>query len=96
MDILILNGSPRPQGHTAQMAAAFTAGAEEAGHRVHTVNVCRKQIHGCLACEYCHRDGHDTCVQQDDMQEIYGLLKQADMPPPRFIITTSPASSNAP
>ena len=51
MNILVLNGSPRPKGNTAAMVASFVAGATEAGHQVDVVNVCRKNIHGCLGCE---------------------------------------------
>ena len=82
MDILVLNGSPRPQGNTAAMVDAFADGAREKGHNVHIVPVCQKKIAGCLACEYCHQkdSGHERqCVQQDDMQEIYPLLDQAEM-----------------
>ena len=40
MKILILNGSPRPNGNTAAMVQAYAEGASEAGHTVHIVNVC--------------------------------------------------------
>ena len=79
MNILILNGSPRPAGNTAKMIEAFTEGAERAGHGVTRVDVCRKRIAGCLACEYCHTKGNGVCIQQDDMREIYALLQAADM-----------------
>ena len=82
MKILVLNGSPRPNGNTAAMAAAFAKGARENGHQVDVISVCRKKIAGCLACEYCHKkdSGHERqCVQQDDMQEIYPLLDEAEM-----------------
>ena len=79
MRILVLNGSPRPQGSTRQMIDAFRAGADEAGHRVDVIDVCKKQIGGCLACEYCHTKGNGACRQQDDMWEIYALLREADM-----------------
>lgn len=79
MNILILNGSPRAQGNTAAMVHAYAEGAMEAGHTVHTVDVCRKKIGGCLACEYCHTKGGGKCIQNDDMQEIYPLLDEADM-----------------
>ena len=79
MNILVLNGSPRPGGSTAKMVAAFAEGAESAGHRVHRVDVCRKKIAGCLACEYCHTKGQGECIQKDDMQEVYPLLKEAEM-----------------
>lgn len=82
MDILVLNGSPRPQGSTAAMAKAFAEGAREKGHTVHIIPVCQKKIAGCLACEYCHQGGssHERqCVQRDDMQEVYPLLDEAEM-----------------
>jgi len=79
MKILVLSGSPRPKGNTAAMVAAFTEGAQEAGHEVTVVDVCKKKIAGCLACEYCHTQGNRRCVQQDDMQEIYSILDEAEM-----------------
>lgn len=79
MKILVLNGSPRPDGSTKSMAEAFREGAVSAGHEVDVVDVCRMKINGCLACEYCHTKGHGECVQKDDMQKVYELLKEADM-----------------
>ena len=82
MQILVLNGSPRPHGNTAAMVEAFRKGAEENGHVVTVVNVCQKKIAGCLACEYCHQEGsgHERqCVQKDDMQEVYPLLDEAEI-----------------
>ncbi len=79
MNIIILNGSPRPKGNTAAMVAAYRDGAESAGHKVTVFDVCRMRIAGCLACEYCHTKAPRTCVQKDDMQEIYPALDEADM-----------------
>lgn len=79
MNILALNGSPRPRGNTRQMVEAFREGAVSAGHRVEVVDVCKMRISGCFACEYCHTRGSGSCVQKDDMQEIYKLLKNAEM-----------------
>lgn len=79
MRILVLNGSPRPKGNTKQMIGAFQAGARSAGHRVDVVDVCQKRIAGCLACESCHTKGNGACVQKDDMEEVYGLLREAEM-----------------
>lgn len=49
MKILVLNGSPHPQGSTKDMVNAFKKGAESAGHIVDVVEVCKKKIGGCLA-----------------------------------------------
>lgn len=79
MRILVLNGSPRPNGNTKGMVESFREGAVTAGHQVDVVDVCRLKIGGCLACEFCHTKGHGSCVQKDDMQEVYALLKEAEM-----------------
>ncbi len=79
MNILVLNGSPRPNGNTAAIVAAFVEGAMENGHDITVVPVCQKKIAGCLACEYCHTKGEGQCVQKDDMQEVYPVLAEAEM-----------------
>lgn len=79
MNIVILNGSPRPHGNTAAMVAAYREGAEQAGHHVTVFDVCRMRIAGCLACEYCHNKERRVCVQKDDMHRIYPALDAADM-----------------
>ena len=79
MNILILNGSPRPQGDTAKMVNIFRQEAESAGHTVTAFSVCRMNIRGCLACEYCHGKGQGACIQQDDMQQIYRALQETDL-----------------
>lgn len=79
MKILVLNGSPRPRGNTAKMVKAFRSGAESAGHSVKVFEVCKMNIHGCLACEYCHTRGEGRCIQMDDMQQIYPYLEKTDM-----------------
>ena len=79
MNILVLNGSPRPNGNTVAMVNAFVEGATENGHNITVVSVCQKKIAGCLACEYCHTKGEGKCVQKDDMQEIYPVLEEAEM-----------------
>ena len=85
MKILILNVSPRPDGKTTGMIGAFLEGTKDNGHEITVVSVCQKKIAGCLACEYCHTKGNGKCVQQDDMQEVYPLLDEAEM-----IILASP------
>ena len=79
MKILILNGSPHPNGNTAKMLTAFREGAEAGGHEISQADVARKNIRGCLGCEYCHKKGKGTCIQKDDMREIYPLLRKAEL-----------------
>ena len=79
MNVLILQASPRANGNTAWMAEEFKNAAEAAGHQVTLVNVSKKKIAGCLACEYCHNKGNGACIQKDDMQELYPLMAEAEV-----------------
>lgn len=79
MKILVLNGSPRKHGNTMKMIEAFQEGVMSVGHQVNVVNVAYQKISGCLACEYCHQKENGVCVQKDDMQNIYTLLKETEM-----------------
>ena len=61
------------------MITAFCEGLEAAGHEWDVYDVCKMNIHGCLACEYCHTKGNGQCIQKDDMQNIYQQLQEAEM-----------------
>lgn len=78
MKVLILQASPRAKGNTAWMAEVYKNAAEAAGHEVTLVDVSKKKIAGCLACEYCHTKGNGACIQKDDMQELYPLMAEAE------------------
>lgn len=75
--ILILEGSPRKNGNTDLMAQEFAVGATEAGHKVEKIYIKDKTIKGCLGCGACQRNG-GSCVQKDDMTEIYEKIAAAD------------------
>lgn len=79
MNVLVLNGSPRPNGNTSKLISAFKEGAMESGHNVKVIDVCRMNIKGCLACEYCHTRGNGNCVQKDDFIQIHKELVNTDV-----------------
>jgi len=73
-----LVGSVRRGGNTELLAQAF---AESTGknHEVELVSVADYAVHPCIGCNSCYtREGH-RCFQDDDMQQIYNKLKQADV-----------------
>ncbi len=78
MKIVLITGSAHKTGTTAQMAAEFIRGAEEAGHEVFRFDSAFKKVHPCLACEHCHNT-EDGCVFKDDMQELNPELLAADV-----------------
>lgn len=78
MNILILNGSPRTNGNTVAMIDAFVEGAKKE-NQITVIDVCKKEIAGCLGCEHCHTKERGICIQKDDMQEVYMALESAEM-----------------
>ena len=77
--IMILNGSPKPQGNTKALIAHFTKGAEQEGHLVVCFDLQQMNIHGCLGCCQGGKDPSSPCVQKDDMEKIYPFYKEADV-----------------
>lgn len=77
--IVVLNGSPRPNGNTAALIEAFSMGAEEAGHEVINFLLHEMNIHGCKGCFGGGKDPDSPCVQKDDMEKIYPRYKEADI-----------------
>lgn len=78
-NILILNGSPRRSGNTAGLTKAFAQGAESAGHKVTEFFLSGMKIHGCKGCFGGHSAKDCPCVQQDDMNQIYPVVKECDI-----------------
>ena len=77
--IVILNGSPRKNGNTAQLVQAFRQGAEQAGHTVSEFFLSGMDIRGCKGCFGGHSSRDCPCVQKDDMQAIYPAVRNCDV-----------------
>ncbi|MBP8594743.1 MAG: flavodoxin family protein [Ruminococcus sp.] len=77
MKIVILMGSPNPQGSTNILAESFKKGAEEAGHSVSLIRVCGLDIRPCTGCVACGYEG--DCVQADDNEIVRKALLSCDM-----------------
>lgn len=77
MNILILNGSPHPQGTTALLREAFAEGAKSRGHMVDTFHAAKEELHGCLGCDHC-RNTEEGCVYHDSMEQLNPKLLDAD------------------
>jgi protein-tyrosine-phosphatase/putative NADPH-quinone reductase len=75
--VLGLQGSPRTKGNTTILLSTFLTEAERLGARTQHLDVARKNISPCQECGTCDKDGF--CPIDDDMQQIYPLLRQADV-----------------
>lgn len=77
MFILGLQGSPRKKGNTSTLLASFMAEAERLGACTHTIEAAQKKIRPCIGCGHCEKYGF--CVIKDEMADVYGLLRRADL-----------------
>jgi len=76
--VVIVKGSPRRNGNSAILADQVAAGAESVGAEVDVFYLHGMDIQPCDACEACHASMEDECIVDDDMQNIYPKLRQAD------------------
>ena len=76
-NIVVLSGSPRKEGNTEKLAAAFIESAKSAGKNVTAFNAAGMKIGGCMGCEHCFVE-KGVCIQNDDMLPILEALKTAD------------------
>jgi multimeric flavodoxin WrbA len=74
--VLALAGSQRRGGNTETLLDWCLDAAREAGAEVVRHRLCDLDLHGCRACEACHRTG--VCIQKDDMELLYPHLRSAD------------------
>ena len=91
MKVLILNGSPRPEGNTAAALKELTKVFAEEGVEAEQVNLGQKDIRGCIGCYKCAEIG--KCVFDDIVNELAAKFEAAD-----GLVVASPvyyASANA-
>ena len=79
MNILILMGSPRLRGNTAELCKPFIQELERNGVNVKYVTLADKEIRPCKGCYVCQNvQGEYGCVQKDDMHGIVEDIRWAD------------------
>src|SRR4030042_2980806 len=76
--IMIVLGSPRKKGNSAILAKQVAAGAKAAGAAVETFYLHDSNIKPCTACDACRKKKEAVCVLDDDMQQLYPKLSNAD------------------
>jgi multimeric flavodoxin WrbA len=82
-DLVIIQGSPRPDGNCGILAGWAADAAQEAGHTSRVIYPHDLDIHCCIGCYQCYNTG--TCVFDDDMGGIIDAVRGA-----RLLIICSP------
>lgn len=89
--VLIINGSPRPDGNTSIAVNEMVKTFENEGIETVVYQIGSKDIRGCIACNSCSKTGR--CVFNDTVNELAPVFEEAD-----GLIAASPvyyASANA-
>ena len=76
--IVVVKGSPRENGNSAQLATQVVEGAREAGARIESFYLHGMEINPCDACDACHAEPYSGCIVEDDMQILYPKLLEAN------------------
>lgn len=76
MKVMIVNGSPKPQGNTAAALEEMRKVFADAGVETEMVHVGNKAIRGCIACQKCAETG--KCVFDDLVNETALLFEECD------------------
>lgn len=76
MKVLIINGSPHPEGNTAIGLREVEKELNKAGIETEFVTIGNKDIRGCIACDYCRT--HGCCVFKDAVNELAPKFEKAD------------------
>lgn len=76
MTVLMINGSPRPNGNTSLALAEMQKVFEQNGVEVKTVAIGAHNIRGCVACLSCRKTGR--CVFDDEVNRAAELFRDCD------------------
>jgi len=85
--VLILQGSPRPDGSCAVLAGWAAEAAASAGRAVEVVFVHDLEVRPCIGCYQCYNIG--DCTFDDDMTRIAPAIRDASL-----LVVCSPVYTN--
>lgn len=76
MKVLIINGSPHPNGNTSIAVHELCKTFSKLGVETGVAQIGQMAIRGCVACNYCK--AHGKCVFDDGVNEIAAKFAEAD------------------
>jgi multimeric flavodoxin WrbA len=76
--IIIVEGSPRPNGNSTLLAREVASGARSLGAEVETLHLHTMDVRPCTACDACQESLEMNCIIDDAMKDVYPRLRAAD------------------
>jgi multimeric flavodoxin WrbA len=73
--VVLISGSPKPNGNTAQLMGECAKVIEERGVEAEIVSLAGKKIESCIACGKCAKTGE--CGLDDGLNEIIKTIRSA-------------------
>ena len=77
MNLLAFTGSPRKESISSKLHNEFLNPFIASGFKADIISASQSDIKPCIACGYC--SFKLQCNFYDDMSDIYGLIKEADI-----------------
>jgi len=74
--VLLLSGSPKPEGNTAQLMRECARIIGEQGVETEIVSLADRKIESCTACGKCTELGY--CTLEDDLSEIMNKVRESE------------------
>lgn len=74
--VVLLNGSPRPEGNTAAVVKECARAIEARGVEAEIISLAGKKIESCVACYKCQKNGR--CSLDDCLNEIADKVRNAE------------------
>ena len=80
MNILAVLGSPRVKGNTSNLLNKYLSGVDNSLYdiKINRLYLQERKIESCIGCNACQSEDR-KCVIQDEMQDIYPLVCDADI-----------------
>ncbi|MHA1307963.1 MAG: flavodoxin family protein [Candidatus Heimdallarchaeota archaeon] len=77
--ILIFNGSPRRNGNTSTLINECLRAIKDEGKDAEVFTLHKLKINPCQFCDWCIRNNALSCVQKDDMVDLYPKLLESEV-----------------
>lgn len=80
MKTIVINASPRRKWNTAQLMKEAANGAESVGAEVEYIDLYKLDLHGCMSCLICKKEGKERCkcYWKDDLSPLIEKILDAD------------------
>ncbi len=77
--VLIFNGSPRRNGNTSTLIKECVRAIKDSGKEAEIFFLNDMNIKPCQFCDWCIDNNALSCVEEDDMHELYPKLLESDV-----------------